>query len=573
MQTLLRVALGQATDKGRKETNQDFHGALVPKEPLSILKGVCVTVADGISTSSVGAEASEAAVRSLLEDYYCTSEAWSVRTSVERVMSAANSWLHAQTLRSPFRYERDHGYVCTFSAVVLKARLAHVFNVGDTRVYRLIDGGLEQLTQDHRVVVAGGESYLARALGASAHLELDYRAVPIVAGSTFLLATDGVFEHLGEREMRTLVERHEADLHAAARAIVQAAYDNGSPDNLTVQLVRVETLPAEASAESLLGLSELPLPPELAARMSFDGYTIVRALHASHRSHVYLAVDDETKERVALKAPAVDLRADSALLERFLMEEWILRRLDNPHVLAPHRQTRPRNFVYLTTEFVEGQTLAQWMVDHPRPSVEVVRGLVEQIARGLHAFHKLEMVHQDLRPENVMIDEAGTAKIIDFGSVHVAGVAELVSLEPEILGTLQYTAPEYFLGEQGSSRSDLFSLGVIAYQLLSGRLPYGAEVPKCRTKRAQARLTYVSVLSDDREIPAWIDDALRKAVEPDPSRRYAELSALVFDLRHPSRRFLGKTKAPLIERAPVAFWKGVSFVLALIVLLLLRKRF
>ncbi|HYO94303.1 MAG TPA: bifunctional protein-serine/threonine kinase/phosphatase [Polyangiaceae bacterium] len=573
MHTPLRISLGQYSDKGRKSANQDFHGALIPKEPLATLKGTCVALADGISSSGVSAEASEAAVTSLLEDYYCTSEAWSVKTSVERVMSAANSWLHSQTLRSPFRYERDHGYVCTFSALVLKSAVAHVFHVGDSRIYQVRAAGLERLTNDHRVRVSAEESYLSRALGASARLELDYSAVPLEQGSLFLLVTDGVFEHVSDEQLFDLVGRHPTDLDLAARQIVEAAYSNGSPDNLTVQIVRVDALPSQDAAEVLLELSDLPLPPLPEPRMRFDGYTIVREVHASHRSHVYLAVDEQTQQRAILKIPAIDLRAESRLLERFLMEEWIARRIDNAHVLRLRPQTRRRNFVYLATEYIEGQTLTQWMIDHPKPSVEAVRQIVEQVARGLNAFHKLEMVHQDLRPDNIMIDSSGTVKIIDFGSVHVAGVAELVAevAHPEILGTVQYAAPEYFLGEVGSSRSDLFSLGVITYQMLSGRLPYGTEVSKRRTRQAQLRLVYQSVLHRDREVPAWIDDALRKAVHPDPAKRYAELSELVYDLRHPSRAFVSKATPPLLERNPAAFWKGVAAILTLIIILLLRE--
>jgi serine/threonine protein kinase len=80
--------------------------------------------------------------------------------------------------------------------------------------------------------------------------------------------------------------------------------------------------------------------------------------------------------------------------------------------------------VYVATEFIDGQTLSQWMIDNPRPDLETVRGLVEQIAKGLRAFHRLEMLHQDLRPENIMIDKTGTAKIIDFGATRVAGLVE-----------------------------------------------------------------------------------------------------------------------------------------------------
>jgi len=200
-----------------------------------------------------------------------------------------------------------------------------------------------------------------------------------------------------------------------------------------------------------------------------------------------------------------------------------------------------------------------------------VRGIVGQIAKGVQAFHSLEMLHQDLRPENIMIDAAGTVKIIDFGSTRVAGLAELeYAFDPDqILGTFQYAAPEYFLGEGGTNSSDLFSLGVVAYQMLSGRLPYGARVAQCRTRSAQRMLVYQSVLDDKREIPLWIDRVLKKAVHPDPSRRYEELSEFVHDLQHPHREFLGSDRPPLLESHPILFWKIVSLLLAIALVVVL----
>jgi serine/threonine protein kinase len=118
-----------------------------------------------------------------------------------------------------------------------------------------------------------------------------------------------------------------------------------------------------------------------------------------------------------------------------------------------------------------------------------------------------------------MIDNTGTVKIIDFGATKVAGIDEITTPfeHADILGTAQFTAPEYFLGESGSTRSDLFSLAVIVYQMLAqGRLPYGVKVSQARTKSAQNKLSYQSVLNDDREIPAWIDHTLKKALHPDP---------------------------------------------------------
>ena len=96
----LKISIGQHSDKGRKETNQDFHGVLIPKEPLLSLKGIAVVLADGISSSNVSRVASESAVKGFLTDYYCTSESWSVKTSAQRVIAATNSWLHAQDRKS-----------------------------------------------------------------------------------------------------------------------------------------------------------------------------------------------------------------------------------------------------------------------------------------------------------------------------------------------------------------------------------------------------------------------------------------------------------------------------------------
>lgn len=571
MSSQLQVSLGQHSDKGRKAVNQDFHGACIPQPPQLASKGVAIALADGISSSAVGHVASETAVAGFLADYFCTPDAWSVKTSAQRVLVATNAWLHAQTRQSQYRYDLDRGYVCTFSALVLKSATAHLFHVGDARIYRLRGADLEQLTEDHRVRLGGDRSYLGRALGINPQLEIDYRTLPLEAGDLYLLATDGVYEHASAASMVAAIGRCGDDLDAAARAIVAEAWTRGSTDNLTVQIVRVEALPAREVGELQRQAAELALPPLLAARMRFDGYTIVRELHASSRSHVYLAVDDESAAPVVLKIPSLDRRQDPQYLERFLCEEWIARRIDSAHVLRPCVPARQRNYLYTVSEFVDGQTLRQWMIDHPAPDLETVRGIVEQIARGLRAFHRLEMLHQDLRPDNILIDRTGTVKIIDFGATRVAGIVDSAppGTADELLGTAQYTAPEYFLGERGTERSDLFALGVIAYQLLSGRLPYGAEVAKCRTRAAQRKLVYRSVRAEGREIPAWIDEVLRKAVHPDPRQRHAELSELLFDLRQPGRAYLERSRPPLLERNPLLFWQGLCFGLAVLVLVLL----
>jgi serine/threonine protein phosphatase PrpC len=570
----LQITVGQHSDKGRKPTNQDFHGVLIPNEPLLSLKGIAIVLSDGISSSNVSHIASESAVKSFLTDYYCTAESWSVKTSAQRVLAATNSWLHSQTRRSQYAYDKDRGYVCTLSAMVIKSSTAHVFHIGDSRIYRLAGHSLEQLTDDHRVIISSEQSYLGRALGVNPEIEIDYQAFQVGRGDIFLLATDGAYEHVSKLFIATAIHDSPEDLDKAARTIVEEATRNGSQDNLTVQIVRLDEVPDGEAGEAFGTSSLLPTPPLLEARMMFDGYRIVRELHGSSRSHVYLAVDGESDGLVALKIPSIDLRDDPAYLKQFMMEEWVARRLDSPHILKPHLQSRPRNFLYVATEFVDGQTLTQWMIDNPKPDLETIRRIVEQIARGLRAFHRKDMLHQDLRPDNVMIDKTGTARIIDFGSTKIAGVAEAASASSrsQILGTVQYMAPEYFRGEDGSTRSDQFSLGVITYQMMTGHLPYDAQIAMARTASQFSKLRYRSASDRRREIPAWIDKAISKSVNPNPAKRYESLSEFIYDLRHPNPKFLSSSAPPLIERNPLLFWKMTTVILALVIVVLLAMQ-
>lgn len=563
----LTLSVGQHTDRGRKAVNQDCHGMVLPRAPLASTKGAALALADGISSSAVSHVASATAVASFLDDYYATADAWSVRTSAERVLAAVNAWLYAQTRQGQDRADQDCGHVCTFSALVIKSNTAHLFHVGDARIYRVHAGGqgasLEQLTTDHRVWVSPERSYLSRALGVQDRVEIDYRAVALEAGDLFMLATDGVYEHVTGVDVHAAL-RDAPDLDGAACRLVERALANGSADNLTVQLVRIESLQAREASELLRQMAGLPLPPLLAPRAELDGYRIVREVHGSSRSHVYLAEDPDSGAHVILKMPSIDLAGDRAYMERFVMEEWIMGRVRSPHVVKP-APARRRSHVYVAAEYIEGVTLAQWLRSQPRPGLDAVRRIVDQVAKGLRAFHRLEMLHQDVRPENVMIDADGNARIIDFGSVSVAGVVEMAHHDADwtLQGAALYAAPEYFLGERGTVRSDVFALGVLTYFMLTGELPYGVEIPRAAGRAAQRRLAYTPAREHDPAIPAWVDAALHKALQIDPRRRYEDVAEFVYDLHHPNSAFAQRTRAPLIERSPLLFWKAAAFGLGL----------
>ena len=286
MTPTLSITVGQHTDAGLKSVNQDCHGVHIPGEPLLSNKGIACAIADGISSSQVSEIASETAVTNFLQDYFCTSDAWSVKTAGHKVLSAINSWLFAQTRNSPHRFNKDKGYICAFSAMILKSTTAHLFHSGDTRIYRLTGNRLEPLTNDHRQHVSADTSYLSRALGIHHHAEIDYASYPIDIGDTFVMATDGVHEYLCDSIIISTIENHTSELNNAAKQIIDAALAAGSKDNLTLQIVRIDNLPNGSIDEVHQKITALPLPPALEPRMTFDGFTILREIYISSRSHV-----------------------------------------------------------------------------------------------------------------------------------------------------------------------------------------------------------------------------------------------------------------------------------------------
>ncbi len=559
-----RLRVGQHSAAGPKPTNEDSCGIRVPEGGAALWKGVAAVVADGVSAAEAGKEAAEACVQGFLGDYYSTPDSWSVKHAAGQVITALNRWLYGQCAAG-------RGMLATFTAVVVKGSSAHLFHVGDSRAWLLRGEELEQLTRDH-CARAGERVLLARAMGLEPGVEIDYRRLGLEPGDLLALTTDGVHDTLPRSELARLLAQGREDPEGAARAVVEAALAAGTTDNATCQILVVDAL-GQADEESLYArLQELPFPPSLEPGAVLDGYRILRELHASARSQIYLALEPETGREVVIKVPDPRYQDDPAYIERFLHEEWIGRRVSGPHVLRHLEPKRPRRFLYQVTEHVPGKTLRQWMDDRRRPGrgpadLDTARELVEQIGKGLQALHRLDTVHGDLKPENVLVDTHGTAKLIDLGSARVAGLEELeVPWQRDAaLGTLGYLAPEVMQGYPATVRSDLYSLGVVAYELLAGTLPYGGPLSPRRLRGARYRPLTERV----PEIPAWVDGAIRQAVSLDPARRQEEVAELVHDLRRPRPELVPDRPAPLLERDPVGFWRGAALLLAGLCLLLL----
>jgi protein phosphatase len=219
----LRLRVGGASAAATGKANEDFYG--VGRPPAHLEHGIILGVADGISADGSGRLAAEMTIRSLLHDFHATPAAWSTSVALDRLLTAANDWLDAQNRRRP----ATGGAVAALSVMVLRANHYYLAHVGDTRVYRLRGRVLKQLTVDHTWPRRDMRHVLKRAVGLDSHLVVDFADGELRAGDAFLLASDGVWDVLGDRQL-ALTLREGGAPDAIARRLVeqslaqQAAY-------------------------------------------------------------------------------------------------------------------------------------------------------------------------------------------------------------------------------------------------------------------------------------------------------------------------------------------------------------
>ena len=569
MSTSLKINIAQSSEAGLKDNNEDSYGIVTPENQLLDNKGIAAVIADGMGSCAFPKEASEYVVKGFFSDYYSTPESWTVKTSGAKVLTALNSWLYGKSTT-----EHAKAYVSTFSALIIKSTTAHILHIGDSRIYRLRDGNIEQVTTDHRIWISKEKNYLSRAIGVDLHLDIDYKTVDLEIDDVFVMTTDGIHDYLSDYQIKDIVSQS-ANLTVLADQLVSKALASGSHDNVTCQIIHIETLPSQQANEVINDLIRLPFPPDLSAGMVIDGYKVIKDFHSSSTSQLYLVEDTETAQTMIMKTPSVNYNDDASYIDRFHMEEWAGKRIYNPHVMVTYEQKRKRSCQYFLLEHIEGITLADWIAENPSPSIKAVTDILEQLIQGLRGMHRLEMLHRDLKPDNIMISSDGTVKIIDLGAVKVAGIQEIASPVErlELLGTKNYTAPEYLMGMAGSTKSDLFSLGVIAYEMLTGKLPYGDQSDKNLDWRSISKIKYTPSIKHNPMIPLWLDGAIEKAVRNDHRMRYDSFSEFYHDLTHPNEAFM-KGSMPLIEKDPLFFWQSISsalFIINLILLYLLLK--
>jgi serine/threonine protein kinase len=310
--------------------------------------------------------------------------------------------------------------------------------------------------------------------------------------------------------------------------------------------------------ENYRQLSQLAIPPALEVGNILEDYKVLEVLFSGTRSYLYKVLNQKNNLTYALKAPSSNFSEDPIYLRGFAQEQWIGQQINHVNVMNILPRPTDSQFMYHVCELIEGQTLRQWMIDNPLPSLEQVRSILKPVIAALRCMQRLDMVHRDLKPENIMISHNQEVKLIDFGTVQVAALRE-ISIEDEDdtpVGSVNYVAPEYLLTNQCDHVSDIFSLGVIAYEMLTNTLPYKPFIYKDYRPKHLGEWQYIPIHQTKCKLPMWVDMALRKASAPNPANRYQALSEFLNDLHQPNEAHLAAIKsAPLLERNPLLFWK------------------
>jgi len=562
MANAFRATVGSCSDAGVKAVNEDAVGYRIPDDHLLNTKGVVLALADGVSTAEAGKEAAELCVRSVLNDYYTTPETWSVKHALQKILTPLNRQLY--NLGHEI-HDEARGYVTTLSVLVIKSHLGYLFHIGDSRIHRLSveDGQFSQLTRDHTAGISAEQNYLIRAMGMDTSLNVDAGVVTLKPGDIFLLSSDGVHDFLSPEELRGLIERYPDDYPRACAEIVAAARAAGSNDNLSCVLLRIDHLGLENIEDLNERLTRLPFPPDLSPGLKIDGYEVLEEMYASERSQLYRVRDLDSGDELVMKTPSRNYCDDPAYIERFIMEEWVGIRVDHPNVVKVIAPKGERKFLYYLMELVPGETLDKWLSHHQERRPRDLIVLVEQIASGLEALHEKETVHQDLKPSNIMVTSELEVRIVDFGSVYAPGIHEIFTpVNREVaLGTLDYADPSYRFHINTGIRGDIYSLGVIVYEMFTGFLPYGTRMEKCRSRADFLCLRYIPSYHHRDVIPLWFDRALEKAVAIESEHRYDNLQGFLRDLKQPNPEFLKEDPQQPVEKDMLLFWKMLSFVL------------
>ncbi|WP_043532606.1 bifunctional protein-serine/threonine kinase/phosphatase [Litchfieldella xinjiangensis] len=568
MESELSLSVGQAFVAPERRHHRSSMSVRIPEGQLLRIKGASALISDSTSRNALAKQAGDLSVRGFLTDYFSTPDHWDVKTSATRVLRALNSWCYSQSGQV-----RGGSYITSCSAMVYQGRLAHLFHMGDTLVFRLRGAEFEQLSRDH-VTDLGGYRYPSRALGLDGNIDIDYVELPLKQGDIFLFTTQAVRGTLMPSDYVQLIRQDASDLNAACERLADTAQARAQErgyggEQFCFQLVRIDHLPEEEKDQPGKLYGDLPVPPELSPGDRLDGLEVLEVLSRNAQSRVYRVREPRLQREMVLKAPSPELSTRNAYLEHFMLQKWVVERVNSPFVAKVMEPSRPRRYLYYMMAYVEGERLSDWVQRHPQASIPQRLDIALQLGKAVQALHRRDLLHQQIHPDNIMIDTHGQVVLTDFSACRLRegdGHKRSRELARE-LGLTEHSAPEYALDDDVGRRSDQYALASTIYWLLTGEQPYAFAPHQLRSHTDLEQLTYRSARDFNPEVGDELDEALRRALDPQRALRFRRLSEFLYALRNAQGRGRPKRTHHRLWREPVRLWQGLTVVLLLLLTL------
>jgi serine/threonine protein kinase len=256
-----------------------------------------------------------------------------------------------------------------------------------------------------------------------------------------------------------------------------------------------------------------------------DQYKILSELGAGGMGVVYRALDVSLDREVAIKRLRSEFAASATVLERFRKEAQIQAKLNHPNIAQLYSLVEDGQSLCIVMEFVDGSNLTRYVPMAWKKALPVILQTLE----GLDYAHRRGVLHRDIKPENIVIDVEGTVKVMDFGIAHALGSSRLTR-DKSIVGTIEYMSPERILGREMDQRTDLYSVGILLFEMLAGRLPFDSQI-EFELLRSHIETEPPPLSQFAAGAPDFVDAAIRKAMAKDPANRFASCAEMASSLR------------------------------------------
>jgi len=590
-----------------RPVNEDWLDFWESPDPLERERqGGVALLADGVGGFENGEVASRLAVEAALREFQKAPSDTKPYVLLRRMFATACTEVHE---KAATEYQ-GQAMATTLVASIFRNGTVCVANVGDTRGYFIRQKTIRRLTVDHvatsvpvklrlmlerQAMASPQRSQLTRSVGAEPFCQPEFATQFLHHGDFILHCTDGLHACVLDEEMREIVARNHP--YDACRELVALAEKRGSDDNISLQLIEVRNWEeVERSARVALGADAPPKKAAVAAAavasgagepgpgMVLDGrFELTDLVARSNMASIFKAADRKTGQSVAVKIPLMALEGDVAGFERFQREEEIGSRLDHPSILKVIKVEGAKSRPYLAMEFLEGKTLADVLAKRKSLSEGEATAYAAKICDALEYLHANGIVHRDLKPQNIMVCSDGSLRLFDFGIARVETARRLtfVGLTPT-LGTPDYISPEQVRGKRGDHRSDLYSLGAILYEMVTGTTPFEGESPYV-VMNARVTGDPEAPRKLNPELHPALEEIILHALERDPKRRYASAAEMkrelenfdLVEITHRDQRlrapqpWKGRRHTALLIAAVILFQIALFFALFF---LLARKR-